>query len=1005
VPICAACGQENPEGFRFCGACAAPLAETPAPREQRKRVSVLFCDVTGSTALGEQLDPEALRRVMRRYFDEIAAVVERHGGTVEKFIGDAVMAVFGIPQVREDDALRAVRAAAEIRERLPAVGADLGFELSFRTGVNTGDVVVGSGQTLATGDAVNVAARLEQAAQPGEILLGAETKRLVRDAVEVEVVEPLALKGKSEPVAAYRLLNIDPNAAAVARHLDAPLVGRGRELDLLRAAFERSVDEQSCHLFTLLGPAGVGKSRLVAEFLGGLADRAMVVRGRCLHYGDGITFWPLVEILVQLGDVAAPTLERVTEGGTASPEDLFWEVRRQLELVATERPLVAVFDDLHWAEPMLLDLLDHVADLSRGSPLVLLCLARPELLDSRPGWAGGKLHATTVLLEPLPTADCERLLDALGDGLDPETRERVVAASEGNPLFLEEMAAFAREGGDAAVPPTIQALLAARLEQLPGEERAVIERGAVEGKIFHRGAVRELAPDRLRAGVGTQLAALVRKELIRPEPPTVAGEDAFRFRHLLIRDAAYEALPKEERAELHERFANWLVEHGADLVELDEIAGWHLEEAVRYRREIGLPVDVVLASHAGEHLAAAGRKAAARMDVRAVDKLLTRSLELLEPEHADRPAVALSLAEALTTTGQLDRVPDLLDLAAADDETRPYATVVRITQLVSLDPDDAVALAERELPAVLARFHETGDERGLAQAHMARFWIEWLASRAGPAAEAVSAVAEHARRAGDRAILGDALGWLCATAMWGPADADEMRETLAKVEVEREQGGAWVTVATEYLRARLASLEGRFEEARAHNREAQRILIDYGLGLMAAARGIAAAETELAAETYVEAAALLRSSYDALHAMEERSFLSTVCAMLAQALYGIGDAEAAERAARESEELSGATDAINFAIGRGVRARIHADRGELDRAEALARSGVEYAESTDFPQMRGEAQQALAHVLLAAGKREAAASALSAAITIYEGKGDRVRARRARALAAELGGG
>ena len=304
MPICAACGQENPEGFRFCGACAAPLAETSAPREQRKRVTVLFCDVAGSTALGEQLDPEALRRVMRRYFDEIAAVVERHGGTVEKFIGDAVMAVFGIPQVREDDALRAVRAAAEIRERLPAVGADLGVELSFRTGVNTGDVVVGSGQTLATGDAVNVAARLEQAAPPGEILLGAETRRLVRDAVEVEAVEPLALKGKSEPVAAYRLLSIDPNAAAVARNLDAPLVGRERELDLLRAAFERSLDERSCHLFTLLGPAGVGKSRLVAEFLGALA-------GPC-HGGA----WPLPalrrrhHVLAARGDARAARRRR-----------------------------------------------------------------------------------------------------------------------------------------------------------------------------------------------------------------------------------------------------------------------------------------------------------------------------------------------------------------------------------------------------------------------------------------------------------------------------------------------------------------------------------------------------------------------------------------------------------------------------------------------------------------------------------------------------------------------
>ena len=352
MPTCAACGQENPEGFRFCGACAAPLAEAPAPREQRKTVTLLFCDVAGSTSLGERLDPETLRRVMRRYFDEIEAVVTRHGGTVEKFVGDAAMAVFGIPQVHEDDALRAVRAAAEIREQLPAVAAELGVELSFRTGVNTGEVVVGAGQTLATGDAVNVAARLEQAADPGEILVGAATYGLVRSAVAVEPVEPLELKGKADPVVAYRLVTVDPAAAAVARHLDAPLIARERELDLLRRAYERAVEERSCDLFTLLGAAGVGKSRLAAEFLAGVKRDATVVTGRCLHYGDGITFWPLVEMLMQLGEVAAPTLERVTEGGTASPEDLFWEVRRQLEAVAVERPLVAVFEDLHWAEPM-----------------------------------------------------------------------------------------------------------------------------------------------------------------------------------------------------------------------------------------------------------------------------------------------------------------------------------------------------------------------------------------------------------------------------------------------------------------------------------------------------------------------------------------------------------------------------------------------------------------------------------------------------------------------------
>ena len=302
MSICEQCGTENPDGFRFCGGCGSPLAPPTAPRRTRKIVTALFCDMTGSTALGEQLDPEVFRAVIDRYFTEFRAMIERHGGTVERFKGDAVMAVFGIPRVREDDALRAVRAAAEIRDRLPAVADEVGVALQLRTGVNTGLVLMGEGENLAVGDAMNVAARLEQAAAPGEIVLGAETFRLVRDAVEVEPLAPLDLKGKSEPVAAYRLVRVDPVAPGLARHLDAPLIGRRRELHLLEEAFERTVTERGCHLFTLLGAAGVGKSRLVAELLSNVSEKATVLRGRCLPYGEGITFWPLIEALTEVGE-------------------------------------------------------------------------------------------------------------------------------------------------------------------------------------------------------------------------------------------------------------------------------------------------------------------------------------------------------------------------------------------------------------------------------------------------------------------------------------------------------------------------------------------------------------------------------------------------------------------------------------------------------------------------------------------------------------------------------
>jgi class 3 adenylate cyclase len=575
------------------------LTEAAPVREMRKVVSVVFCDLTGSTALGERTDPEALRTRMRGYYERMRQILERHGGTVEKFVGDAVMAVFGVPVAHEDDALRAVRAAWEMRAAVIRLG------LQARIGVNTGEVVAGEGDTLVTGDAVNVAARLEQLADTGEVLIGGETRQLVRDAVQVEPVQ-VAAKGKAEPVAAYRLLNVDLAAAAVARRLDTPLIGRRFELQQFRQAFERSVRERRCHLFTVLGAAGVGKSRLAAEFLCGLD--ATTLSGRCLEYGEGITFWPVVSVLKQLGERAEETIARIVDGAFSSNE-LFWNVRSQFEKVAHERPLVVVFDDVQWGEETFLDLIDHVADLSRDAPLLLLCLARPDLLDKRPTWGGGKLNATTILLEPLTAEECAELIDVHG-GAEPGTRERIVASADGNPLFVEEMLALVRESDDVRTPSTVQALLQARLDQLARGERTVIEGGAIEGEIFHRSAVVELArsPD-----VASQLVGLVRKELIHPAAPTLSGDEAFRFRHLLFRDAAYQALPKQTRAELHERFADWLEVNGRELIELDEVLGYHLEQAARYRRELDR-ADPELERRAGRHLATAGSGAVLRSD-------------------------------------------------------------------------------------------------------------------------------------------------------------------------------------------------------------------------------------------------------------------------------------------------------------------------------------------------------------------------------------------------------
>ena len=544
--VCSSCGATNRDGARFCDSCADPLTYVVPRREVRKTVTVFFCDVSGSTALGERIDPESLRAVMARYFDLAKTILERHGGTVEKFIGDAVMAVFGVPAVHEDDALRALRAAEELREGLGPLNDELersyGARLELRIGVNTGEVVTGTEERIATGDAVNVAARLEQAAPPGEVLVGEETLRLVRGAVEVEPAEPVAAKGKADPLTAYRLVAV--RAATRPRRAGTPMVGRERQRKLLEDAFANVVGGRSCQLFTVLGTAGVGKSRLVAEFLEALED-ASVVRGRCLSYGEGVGYWPVTEVVKQLlrdGDGATVSLGAILgdESAAGSPDEIAWGVRKLLEAHAAEQPLVVVFDDIHWGEPAFLDLIEHVADLSRDAPILLLCLARPELLERRAAWGGGKLNATNVLLEPLAPDESRELIEALveAEEIDAVLRDRILESAAGNPLFVEEMVAMIAEHDrpDVTVPPTIHALLAARLDQLDTAERSVLERGSVEGQVFHRGAVVALAPE--ETPVDGRLVSLIRKDLVRPERPVVAYDEAFRFRHLLIRDTA-----------------------------------------------------------------------------------------------------------------------------------------------------------------------------------------------------------------------------------------------------------------------------------------------------------------------------------------------------------------------------------------------------------------------------------------------------------------------------------
>ncbi|HKR99218.1 MAG TPA: adenylate/guanylate cyclase domain-containing protein, partial [Candidatus Dormibacteraeota bacterium] len=994
-------GSRPPESG-IVGDRQPPSSAPLGGRASRKVVTVLFSDVTGSTSLGEELDPEVLHGVIGRYFAEIRATIERHGGTVEKFIGDAVMAVFGIPRVQEDDALRAIRAAAEIRRRLPAVAEEVGVGLRFRTGVNTGLVLVGEGENLAVGDAVNVAARLEQAAAPGEILLGPETLQLVRDAVRVEPLEPLALKGKARPVPAFRLLDVDPHAPGYARHLEVPLVGRARELGLLGAAWDRAVAESGCHLFTLLGAAGVGKSRLVAELLSTLGDEVSLLSGRCLHYGEAITFWPLREALVDVGEPAEPVLKRLRSGGAPTPEELFFEVRRLLESLAAQRPVILHVDDLQWAEPTLLDLLDHIVELSRGAPILVLCAARPELLEDRPAWGGGKLNATSLLLEPLTTAECEALLEWLGDGLDPDSRRRVVAASDGNPLFLEEMAALARETGTVAVPATIQALLAARLERLGVEEREALERGAIEGEVFHRLAVRALAGERTETAVDQQLAGLIRKELIRPHPATIQGEDAFRFRHLLIRDAVYESLPKARRAELHEQFARWL-EDQADggIVDRDEIAGWHLEQTLHYQLELGQAVEEILARDAADHLHAAGRRARERRDVPAAKHLLERALALAQEGDARRALIAADLAEVLVEAGELARANELLTEIEHDPDVSAVAALTRFEWMMSVSAPGATRAIEAQLPEILEQFARVGDERGLARAHLIAYHVYWLKLRATPAGDELRLAAQHAHNAGDNGLRERALAGYIGTLTFGQADAQTIAQAVEAI--EREQPGPYLAASVDNGRSEVARLDGRFSEAR---RLAQRAIEGWrslGLPEMEAGYEQGRGWLELSAGNPAEALAALRRSDGILAQLGERALRSTTQADLAQAYWRLGDTDAAIAAIELSEELGSTDDIANFIITHGVRAQLALAGGDGEAAERWARSAVDYASLTDNTTEQANTKLDLARVLTALERPEAAIPEARAALDLFLAKGDRPGAQQTRALLHELG--
>jgi DNA-binding SARP family transcriptional activator len=1005
----------------------------PAPEpDRRKTVTVLFTDVVDSTSLGAALDPEVTRAVMRRYFDTVRTLVERHGGTVEKFIGDAALAAFGFPKQHEDDALRAVRTAEELRQAITGLNADLerdhGVAIQIRTAINTGEVVSGdpaSGQPFATGSAVNIAMRLHEAALPAEILLGPATHRLVREATATEPVEPVEL-GSLGRIAPHRLVFLTETAGL--RPLGhAPLVGRQDELARLRGAFDQVRAESHSRVVTVLGDAGVGKSRLVKEFASLLGDEARFVVGRCLSYGEGATYLPLVEIVRQLapkrprstiasllvGDEDAELIAtRLTElsgesEGGSSTGELFWAVRRLFEAVAVERPLVVVLEDIHWAEPTLLDLVEYLDSWIADAPVLVLCLARPTLLEERAGW-GRSASAETISLQPLSADESAELVAELAGEreLSEAVRARIVAVAEGNALFVEQLHAYLTEDVEPdeveSVPPSIEALLASRLDTLETGERMLIERGAVIGRDFARNAVMHLTPPKELAGLDQRLAILERRGLVRALRGR-PGEESLRFHHVLIRDVAYAGITKDIRADLHERHGTWLDQQS----EAEELVGYHAERAHNYRKELrpGDPALPRLAVWAGDRLASAGIRAWKRADTPAAVNLLGRGAALLPVERQGRAELLCELGVAQRWAGDFkaaDRtLVDAIEAASSTNERRLELRAQIEHAHIRLFTDRAGAsaelleLAEKAIPV----FEELGDDRALARTWRHIGYIHGTSGRLASWEEAAESALVYYRRSGwsTSGCLSD----VTAALFYGPTPvADAIRRAEELLEEASDRAGRANVLAS---LGGLRGLSGSLDEARQLIGEAEATYEELGEAYaLANNSGRLLARLELLAGEGAAAEAASRRCCETFERIRDEAGLSTQAAELADALYVQGRYEDAAGWARLAKEHAVADDKSGQFGWRRVSAKLLAHEGQLEEAQRLANEALTIVSATDDLTGRGMVLVDLAQVLVLAKRPREAAPHVERALALFERKGNVLSMDSARSLLTEL---
>jgi class 3 adenylate cyclase/tetratricopeptide (TPR) repeat protein len=981
---------------------------TPAPpARQRKLATILFADVVDSTALGAALDPETLRGVLDQYFEAASAAVARHGGTVEKFVGDAVMAAFGTPVAHEDDALRAVRAAVEIQESVGALDeslqGELEIRLAVRIGLATGEVLAASGastDTLVTGSAVALAARVQQAVDPGEIAVDAVTYRMTEAAAGYAPLGEIALRGRPDPVALYRLTELLAVPPSFVRRLDVPLVGRHAELDALGDVFRQAVAHGGARAACVVGPAGIGKSRLAAELVDRLTPDATVMAGRCLPYGED-AYGPLREAI---GDVdtaleGAPDAVAVAErlagvlGGPVTPpaDEIRWAFRRYCEQLAGRQPVVVAIDDLHWAQPALLELLEHLVARSERAPILVVCLAREELLEESPQFLEG---AALIVLEPLDDDETRALAEHLlaGRALAAEMRDRLTAAAEGNPLFLEQLLRYTADTGSLDVPPTLRALLAARLDRLGPGERAVIERAAVVGRDFSLADATMLQEPPAAPSTQSHLDRLARRGFLRTGPS--AGVHT--FRHGLIQDVAYRTTPKQLRADLHERYAEALAARNED----DELVGHHLEQASRLCAELGKP-DLRVALEAAGRLGRAGVRMLKRNDVAAGADLLERARSL-EPRDAVDPGLLCELGVALGTAGQADRADAVLGEALAAAQTAGNRAVELRVQIelgarrVLTEPtaaaDDFLALAARVLPELEA----IGDDRGLGRTWMLAGWVHGgFHCQNRLSADAARRALVHYRRAGWPSST--CVAQLASALYSGPtpvAEASAECETLLS-EADDLAGEANVRAVL----GGLAAMQGRFDEAHASIREASSLFEDLGhTSSISRICGPLGAAVHLLAGDAPAAEAVLRESCAVLRRIHDRSPLATQAAELAETIYLQGRHDEAEHWTVVAAENATIDDVDAQCLWRSVRAKVLARSGATKAGEAMAREAVGLSEPTDALNRRALLQLNLAEVLRIDGRIEEGAQAAEAAASLFDLKGNVVAAEQARSL-------